>query len=139
MTAPTLRDLLDYRSEKFGVETPLPATAQTLLYFADLLVQRHLLRCAWDPDNEDHVKAIREAILLQATIWVASDIDPLTESFTANIHSVQSASLLGGSFSNSGAGVTGMNRSEAANTLQQSPLAILELAGIEPPQIRLVG
>lgn len=138
MIKATRDDLANWR-EEVGLTKPVPANVGVCLYQAALIVADYLQWCVWDPEKSEHVEAIKDAQCAQAATWIESDIDPMTEGFTSNLHNVQSASLLGGSFTNSGAGVTGRKRTSAADTLLPSPLKILQMAGIQPAPVQVVG
>lgn len=134
----TKQGLLDFR-ENLELTKPLPTNIGLYLYQAKLLVCDHLLWCVYDHKNPAHKAAVHEAIYMQVSTWIEADINPLSEGFTSNVHNVQSASLLGGSFTNSGAGVTGRKRTSAADNVLPSPLMILRAAGIYPAPVRVVG
>ena len=131
-------DLDDFRSSR-GLTKPLPGNIGMFIYQASLMVSDYLQWCRYDQDNPTHAQAIKEAVCMQVSTWVEADINPLSEGFTSNVHNVQSASLLGGSFTNSGAGVTGRKRTAASENLLPSPLMILREAGIHPATVRVVG
>lgn len=133
------KEELEAWREPMGPTKPLPANIGLSLYSSALIVADYLQWCVWDPENPAHVAAIKEAQCVQVATWIETDIDPIKEGFTSNVHNVQSASLLGGSFTNSGAGVTGRKRTSAADNLLPTPLKILQLAGIVPAPVQVVG
>ena len=138
MIEATVEELTTFR-EKFDLTKSLPANISFYLYQAALLLSEHLQWCAWNPHNPDHVQAVKDAICMQASTWVEAEVNPLSEGLTSNVHNVQSASLLGGSFTNAGAGVAGRKRASAVDNVLPSPLMILKAAGIGPANVTVVG
>lgn len=138
MIQATQEDLGAWKLE-VGNETPNSAQTGELLYWAALLVAEYLQKCVWNPNNENHVEAIKKAQCAQTVGWETTEINPMLEGFTTNIHNVQSASLLGGSYTNSGAGVTGRNRANMADQLFPIPKRILTQAGITIAQPEVFG
>lgn len=138
MTLPevTPEDVTEWR-QSVGLE-PAPTT-RLLIFTATNLVGDWLQNRIWDPNNQTHVAAIRNAICWLVSIWQEADINPLSEGLKATVNTVSSASLLGGSFSNANPAQTARRRASITSALPTDIIAYLIQAGIRVAPVQVVG
>lgn len=107
--------------------------------YAASLVYEYLNYCTWEPTDPKHVEAVRAATAFTVTVWIEADINPLSEGLAANPNIVASASLLGGSFTNTNPAQIARRRAAHTSTLHGDAIRILTLAGIRPAAPTVVG